>query len=76
MFWLKNKRNNLQLRFLSESLVSLHGLVHAMLVLLVEYAQKGSSLNIFYCQILYSNGVGSQVLTTLVTTLPLQFKHT
>ena len=29
------------------------------------------SLNIFYCQILYSNGVGSQVLTTLVTTLPL-----
>ena len=30
------------------------------------------SLNIFYCQILYSNGVGSQVLTTLVTTLPLE----
>ena len=29
------------------------------------------SLNIFYCKILYSNGVGSQVLTTLVTTLPL-----
>ena len=35
-----------------------------------------NSLNIFYCQILYSNGVGSQVLTTLVTTLPLQVKHT
>ena len=34
------------------------------------------SLNIFYCQILYSNGVGSQVLTTLVTTLPLQVIHT
>ena len=33
-------------------------------------------LYIFYCQILYSNGVGSQVLTTLVTTLPLQIKHT
>ena len=33
------------------------------------------SLNIFYCQILYSNGVGSQVLTTLVTTLPLHYKH-
>ena len=31
------------------------------------------SLNIFYCQILYSNGVGSQVLTTLVTTLPLSY---
>ena len=29
------------------------------------------TLNIFYCQILYSNGVGSQVLATLVTTLPL-----
>ena len=29
------------------------------------------SLNIFYRQFLYSNGVGSQVLTTLVTTLPL-----
>ena len=29
------------------------------------------SLNIFYCQILYSSGVRSQVLTTLVTTLPL-----
>ena len=29
------------------------------------------SLNIFYCQILNSNGVGLQVLTTLVTTLPL-----
>ena len=29
------------------------------------------SLNIFYCQILYSNVVGSHVLTTLVTTLPL-----
>ena len=27
-------------------------------------------LNIFYCQILYSDGVGSQVLTTLVTTRP------
>ena len=25
---------------------------------------------------IYSNGVGSQVLTTLVTTLPLNFKHT
>ena len=32
---------------------------------------KGYSLNIFYCQILHSNGVGSHVLTTLVTTLPL-----
>ena len=31
---------------------------------------RGFSLNIFYCQILYSNGVGSQVLATLVTTLP------
>ena len=31
------------------------------------------SLNIIYCQILYSNGVGSQVLTTLVTTLPLWY---
>ena len=29
------------------------------------------SLNIFYCQNIYSNGVGSQVLTTLVSTLPL-----
>ena len=30
------------------------------------------SLNIIvYCQSLYSNGVGSHVLTTLVTTLPL-----
>ena len=34
------------------------------------------SLNIFYCQILYSNGVGSQVLTTLVTTLPLDCSDT
>ena len=28
-------------------------------------------LNIFYCQKLYSNAVGSQVLTTLLMTLPL-----
>ena len=30
-------------------------------------------IHVFYCQILDSNGVGSQVLTTLVTTLPLIF---
>ena len=34
------------------------------------------SLNIFYCQILYSNGAGAHALTTLVTTLPMQFIHT
>ena len=34
------------------------------------------SLNIFYCQNIYSNGVGSQVLTTLVSTLPLHSIYT
>ena len=34
------------------------------------------SLNIFYCQTIYSNGVESlQVLTTLVLTLPLKSAH-
>ena len=37
---------------------------------LEQAGPKLINLNIFYCQILYSNGVGSQVLTTLVTTLP------
>ena len=31
------------------------------------------TLTIFYCQIRHSNGVGSQVLTALVTTLPLHY---
>ena len=35
-----------------------------------------SSLNIFYCQNIYSNGVGSHVLTTLVSTLPLHSIYT
>ena len=30
------------------------------------------SINIFYCIILYGNGVGPQVLPTLVTALPLE----
>ena len=34
------------------------------------------SLNIFYCQNIYSNGVWSQVLTTLVSTLPLHSIYT
>ena len=34
------------------------------------------SLNIFYCQNIYSIGVGSQVLTTLVSTLPLHSIYT
>ena len=39
-------------------------------------AECSNSLNIFLLPNIYSNGVGSQVLTTLVTTLPLHFKHT
>ena len=60
--------------------------VGAELVVLLSEAEfarcivsKGSSLaslNIFYCQIIYSNGVGSQVLTTLVSTLPLHSIYT
>ena len=34
------------------------------------------SLNIFYCQNNNNNGVGSQVLTTLVSTLPLHSIYT
>ena len=34
------------------------------------------SLNIFYFQNVYSNGGGSQVLTTLVSTLPLHCIYT
>ena len=33
------------------------------------------SLNIFYCKIIYSNEVGPQVLTKLVSTRPQHFRH-
>ena len=38
-----------------------------------HFQQKISTLNIFYCQNIYSNGVGPQVLTTLVSNLPPTF---
>ena len=41
------------------------------LFLVVSRVGLWSPLNIFFCQIWYSNRVGSQVLTTLLTTLPL-----
>ena len=42
----------------------------------VQNPSECVSLNIFYCQNNYSNGVGSQVLTTLVSTLPLHSIYT
>ena len=41
----------------------------------VHNLQMVVSQNMFYCQNIYSNGIGSQVLTTLVLTLPLHSRY-
>ena len=42
-----------------------------VLIMAVFWITEAFSFNIFYSKIRYSNGIGSQVLTTLVTTLLL-----